>query len=129
MGRHALRWPEGLTPVAIDKPVRGEVWDVDLDPVRGHEQRKKRPALIVSVDQFNLGPSGLVIVVPITSKDKRIRSQVAIEAGAGGLETRSFAKCEAVRSVSLERLGRRYGVVSAATMEKVSYCLGVLVGM
>ena len=32
-----------------DKPVRGEVWDVDLDPVVGHEQAGKRPALVVSV--------------------------------------------------------------------------------
>ena len=71
--------------MANEKPVRGEVWNVNLDPVRGHEQGGGRPAVIVSVDQFNQGPSGLVIVVPITSKDKNIRSQVAIEAGEGGL--------------------------------------------
>ena len=29
-----------------EKPVRGEVWDVDLDPVLGHEQGRKRPALV-----------------------------------------------------------------------------------
>jgi mRNA interferase MazF len=85
--------------------------------------------VIVSVDQFNQGPSGLVIVVPITSKDKNIRSQVAIEAGEGGLKARSFAMCEAVRSISLERMTRRRGVVSPETMEKVAYCLQVLLGI
>ena len=112
-----------------EKPVRGEIWDVNLDPVLGHEQGGRRPVLVVSVDQFNQGPSGLVIVVPITSKDKRIRSQVAIEAGEGGLKTRSFAMCEAVRSISLERMSRRRGVVSSETMEKVAYCLQVLLGI
>ncbi len=70
--------------MSAEKPIRGELWDVDLDPVVGHEQGRKRPALAVSVDPFNQGPSGLVIVVPITSKDKKIRSQVVIEAGEGG---------------------------------------------
>jgi len=115
--------------MANEKPVRGEVWDVDLDPVLGHEQGRRRPAVIVSVDQFNRGPSGLVIVVPITSRDKSIRSQVAIKAGEGGLKTRSFAMCEAVRSISLERMTRRRGVVSPETLEKVAYCLQVLLGI
>jgi mRNA interferase MazF len=115
--------------MANENPVRGEVWDIDLDPVLGHEQGRRRPVVIVSVDQFNRGPSGLVIVVPITSRDRSIRSQVAIEAGEGGLKTRSFAMCEAVRSISLERLSRRRGVVSPETMEKVAYCLQVLLGI
>ncbi len=116
--------------MANEKPVRGEVWDVDLEPVLGHELGRRRPALIVSVDQFNQGPSGLVIVAPITTKDKRIRSQVAIEAGEGGLKARGFAMCEAVRSISLERLIRRRGAaVSPNTMKKVAYCLQVLLGI
>jgi mRNA interferase MazF len=112
-----------------DKPVRGEVWDVDLNPVLGHEQGGKRPALVVSVDQLNQGPSGLVIMVPITKRDKRIRSQIAIEAGEGGLTIRSFAMCEAVRSISLERMTRRRGMVSHETMEKIDHWLRVLLGL
>jgi len=112
-----------------EKPVRGEVWDVDLNPVLGHEQGGKRPLLVVSVDQFNQGPSGLVIVVPITSRDRNIRSRIAIEAGEGGCKTRSFAMCEAIRSISLERMTRRCGMVSSETMEKVEYCLRVILGI
>src|SRR5438128_11466126 len=48
-------------------PIRGEVWLIDLNPVRGHEQAGRRPALVVSDDLFNQGPAGLVIVLPITS--------------------------------------------------------------
>jgi mRNA interferase MazF len=112
-----------------DKPVRGEVWNVDLDPVMGHEQGGRRPALVVSVDQFNQGSSGLVLVVPISTKDKRVRTQVPIAAGEAGLKELSFAKCEAVRSISLERLRTRWGSVADETMEQVAYCLKVLLGL
>ncbi len=112
-----------------DKPVRGEVWDVELNPVLGHEQGGKRPALVVSVNEFNQGPSGLVLVVPITSKNRNIRSWVTIEAGEGGCKTRSFAMCEAMRSISLERMTRRRGMVSPEIMEKIEYRLRVLLGI
>ncbi|MDX2212140.1 MAG: type II toxin-antitoxin system PemK/MazF family toxin [Oculatellaceae cyanobacterium bins.114] len=42
--------------------VRGQVWLADLNPVKGHEQAGKRPCLIISVDLFNQGPAGLVVV-------------------------------------------------------------------
>src|SRR5690349_2992877 len=115
--------------MASNKPARGEIWDVDLEPVIAHEQGGRRPALVVSVNEFNRGPSGLVIVVPISMKDKRVRSQVPIQAGEGGLRDSSFAKCEAVRSVSLERLRLRRGAVAEETMEKVGYCLQILMGL
>ena len=115
--------------MANEKPVRGEVWDVDLDPVLGHEQGRRRPAVIVSVDQFNRGPSGLVTVVSIPSRDRGVRSRVAIEAGEAGLKTRSFAMSEALRSISLERMTRRRGMVSPETMEKVEYCMRVILGI
>lgn len=83
----------------VQRLVRGEIWDADLNPVRGHEQGETRPVLIVSVDAFHQGPSGLVIVAPISTKDKRVRSQVPVEPGEGGLNARSFIKCEAIRSI------------------------------
>lgn len=49
---------------------RDEIWLADLNPVKGHEQAGKRPCLIISVDLFNQGASGLVVVLPITSKEK-----------------------------------------------------------
>jgi mRNA interferase MazF len=110
-------------------PVRGDVWDADLDPTRGHEQAGKRPVLIVSVDQFNQGPSGLVIVVPISSKDKRIRSHVAIEPGGSGLKVKSFAKCEAIRSISIDRISRRRGSVTSDALDDVAYCIRLLLDL
>ena len=48
-------------------PSRGEIWMVDLNSARGHEQAGVRPALVVSVDTFNHGPAGLAVVLPVTS--------------------------------------------------------------
>ncbi|NPV48676.1 MAG: type II toxin-antitoxin system PemK/MazF family toxin [Armatimonadetes bacterium] len=53
---------------------RGDVWMVDFGPVRGHEQAGTRPGLIVSSDPFNHGPPGLVIPMPITTRERGITS-------------------------------------------------------
>lgn len=110
-------------------PERGEVWTIDLDPVRGREQAGRRPALVVSVDPFNQSAAELAIVLPVTSRDKRVRSHVPIGPGEAGLRQPSYVKCEDVRSVSIGRLGRRLGKASAATMEAVEDRLRILLGL
>ena len=112
-----------------DSPLRGEFWMVDLDPARGHEQAGTRPALVVSDDTFNQGPAGLVIVVPVTSSDKRVRSHVRVEPPEGGLRTTSFIQCEDVRSVTNARLTKRLGTVSQATLQAVALRLRVLMDL
>jgi mRNA interferase MazF len=115
--------------MARQAPARGEVWDADLNPPRGHEQGGTRPTLVVSVDLFNQGASGLVIVIPISSKDKRVRSQVAIDPPDGGQDVRSFAKCEAVRSISVDRLIRRRGTLPPTVLSEVELRLRFLLGL
>ena len=86
------------------KPSRGEIWMVDLNPVRGHEQAGLRPCLVVSVNLFNHGPAGLIVVLPVTSKDKKIPLHVPIEPQESGLTVKSYIKCEDIRSISKDRL-------------------------
>lgn len=111
------------------KPARGEIWLVDLNPARGHEQAGKRPALVISVDLFNSGPAGLVVVLPITTKDKKIPLHVKISPPEGGVKETSFIKCEDIRSVSTERLLARLGGVSQNTMSAVEDRVRVLLGL
>ncbi|RIK77426.1 MAG: growth inhibitor PemK [Planctomycetota bacterium] len=113
----------------MSKPRRGEVWYVDLEPTRGHEQGGRRPALVISVDALNLGPADLLIVVPITSRAKGVRSHVEIAAGEAGLTKKSFAKCEDIRSISTDRLGRRLGTVAEATLRRVEVVTRYLLGL
>lgn len=111
------------------EPSRAEVWTADLDPTRGHEQAGVRPCLVVSVDGFNQGPAELVIVLPLTSRFKRIPSHVELNPPEGGLSHRSFIKCEDVRSVSKRRLRDCRGKVSTPTMASVEDRLRILLGL
>jgi mRNA interferase MazF len=110
-------------------PLRGEVWLADLDPIRGHEQGGRRPCLVVSVDPFNQGPADLVIVLPITTRDRRIPFHVRADPPEGGLRAPSFIKCEDVRSISRDRLSSRYGVVSPATLAAVEDRLRLMLNL
>ncbi|MBI5447044.1 MAG: type II toxin-antitoxin system PemK/MazF family toxin [Deltaproteobacteria bacterium] len=110
-------------------PSRADIWFVDLNPTRGHEQAGHRPALVVSVDPFNEGPSGLVVLLPITSKAKRVPFHVPLVPPEGGLSQPSFIKCEDIRSVAKERLTRRTGGVTPVTMEAVEDRLRILLGL
>lgn len=112
-----------------DKPLRGEIWNVDFDPVRGHEQGMRRPALIVSANTFNAGPAELVTVIALTSKDKRIPLHVPIRSPEGGLKVNSFVLTEQIRTVSKERLFKRIGAVSDATLSKVEEMMRMLLDL
>ena len=108
---------------------RGEIWSADLNPVRGHEQAGVRPALVVSVDLFNQGPAGLVVILPLTTRVKGIPFHIEIVPPEAGVNMRSFIKCEDVRSVSKERLSQRWGMVSHETMAAVEDRLRILLDL
>ncbi|MFZ2958750.1 MAG: type II toxin-antitoxin system PemK/MazF family toxin [Candidatus Ozemobacteraceae bacterium] len=108
---------------------RGEIWLVNLNPTRGHEQSGVRPGLVVSVDEFNDCPAELVVLLPITTKEKRIPFHVRICPSESGLKEISFIKCEDVRSVAKERLTKRLGAISRETSEAVEDRLKILLGL
>jgi mRNA interferase MazF len=100
-------------------PLRGEVWRADLDPVRGHEQGRMRPILIVSNDLINSSAANMVTVVPITTKPRQIRSFLKISPPEGGLSQTSYIICDQLRTVSKERLGKRFGAISRNVLQEV----------
>ena len=114
-------------------PYRGEIWLADLSSGQGHEQAGQRPVLIVSDDGFNSGLSGLIIVVPLTSKTQKSRSipaHLPVNPPEGGLKTPSAILCDQVRTISKGRLrGSAWGTVSAATMGDVENVLRNLLAL
>lgn len=102
---------------------------MDLNPTRGREQAGRRPALVVSVDEFNRGPADLAVLLPITSKDKHIPLHVSMDPPEGGVRGRSFIKCEDIRSVATERLVERWGRVRETTMAEVEDRLRILLDL
>lgn len=110
----------------MNAPARGEIWLADLDPTRGREQAGRRPVLVVSETLFNQGPAGLVIVLPMTSTLRGVPSHVPVSPPEGGVRKATAILCEAVRSVSVERLVVRWGAVAPRTMTAVEDRLRIL---
>ncbi|MGH2557686.1 MAG: type II toxin-antitoxin system PemK/MazF family toxin [Thermomicrobiales bacterium] len=102
-----------------DYVLRGEVWDVDFDPVVGHAQGGRRPALIVSNDRLHAIPSALVTILPITTRDRGIRAHVRVAPPEGGLTAPTVVITEQVRTISRLRLVRRRGAVSEQALATV----------
>lgn len=106
---------------------RGSIWLIDLDPIKGHEQAKKRPCIVISADIYNQGPAGLAVIVPITSLNRDIYWQVPLDQHETGLEKSSYAICDQVRSVSLVRFFPKcFGFVSDHVLDQVEERLKVL---
>ena len=107
---------------------RGDIRLVDLEPVRGAEANKQRPAIIVSNDGANstaqrLG-RGVVTVVPITSNTERVHPfQVLLLAQETGLAADSKAQAEQVRSIAVERIGAHVGTMTAELLAALDEAL------
>jgi mRNA interferase MazF len=50
--------------------LRGEIWEVNLNPRKGREQKGIRPCLVVSTDGLNRSRFGTVIVCPVTTTER-----------------------------------------------------------
>ncbi len=58
-------------------PEKGDFISVSFDPQSGHEQRGRRPAIVISNLLFNRA-TGLAIVCPITNTDRKIPFHLAV---------------------------------------------------
>ena len=107
---------------------RGDICVIDLDPARGTEDSKSRPAVIVSNDGANTTATrlgrGVVTVVPVTSNVERVYPfQVLLPADSTGLAVDSKAQAEQVRSIDVERVLRRVASVPADLMAQLDDAL------
>ena len=107
---------------------------VDLDPTRGAEADKRRPAVIVSNDAANATAArlghGVLTVVPVTSNVGRVYPfQVLLPAADGGLSQDSKAQAEQVRSIAAERVGDLLGRVPAPVMTNLDEALRIDLGL
>jgi mRNA interferase MazF len=86
--------------------LRGDIRWADLNPVRGNEQAGLRPVLILSHEIFN-SRSGTVIAVAITSQPQRAGFPLTLELTSQSLPKQSWVKISQIRTLSVERIGKR----------------------
>ncbi len=103
---------------------------VDLEPARGAEADKRRPAVVVSNDAANATATrlgrGVITVVPVTSNVERIYPfQVLLRSADTGLRSDSKAQAEQIRAVAVQRLGSRLGLVPPVVMADLDQALRI----
>jgi mRNA interferase MazF len=107
--------------------LRGEVRWAELDPTRGNEQAGQRPVLILSRDVFN-ERSGTVIAVALTSRPQRAGFPLTMELACKGLPKRSWVKISQIRTLAVERLGKRLATASPEDVGRIIEGFNEIVG-
>jgi len=98
---------------------KGEIWLINLNPIRGKEQAGTRPVVIVSGNAMN-DHLGLSIVCPITSKIKKFAGGVILQADiTTGLDTKSEILTFQIRTVAHNRFIKKIGNITGKDMNKI----------
>ena len=99
---------------------RGEIWLVGLDPTQGHEQKGRRPVLIVSPESFNR-VTKVPVVLPITSGGNFARTAgFAVMLEGAGTKTTGIIRCDQPRALDLSaRGGKKLESVPEAIVDEV----------
>jgi len=106
---------------------RGEIWVVGLDPAEGHEQKGRRPVLVISPDAFNQ-VTKVPVVLPITSGGNFARTAgFAVSLTGAGTKTTGVVRCDQPRALDLgARNGRKLENVPDAIMDEVLAKVGTI---
>jgi mRNA interferase MazF len=107
--------------------LRGEIRWADLNPVRGREQAGLRPVLILSQDVFN-ERSGTVIAMAITSQPQRAGFPLTLELKSAGLPKQSWLKIGQVRTLAVERIGKKISYVPPEELAQAIEGLNEIIG-
>jgi mRNA interferase MazF len=104
---------------------RGDIFTVDLEPVRGSEQGKVRPALVIQNDIGNQYSPTIIVAAITTGEYTRFDVNVEVKAPEGGLTRNSLILLNQIRTVDKSRLGRHWGCLAPDTMAKVDEALKI----
>lgn len=98
--------------------LRGDILWAELNPVVGHGQAGQRPVVVLSHDIFN-ERSGTVIAVALSSQEPRAGYPLALEITTAKLPKRSWVKISQIRTLSVERLGKKLGRIAPEELDRI----------
>nr|WP_106849230.1 type II toxin-antitoxin system PemK/MazF family toxin [Blastococcus sp. Marseille-P5729] len=108
--------------------VCGQVVWVNLNPVVGSEQAGHRPAVVVSSDEYLAAIPNVVIVLPITTRDRGLPNHVRLR-GSTGLDEACFAMTEQPRTIDRRRITDTAGEVDRGSLRELRLCLARFLGI
>lgn len=79
---------------------QGDIIWLTLDPQAGHEQKGRRPALVVSNNSFNGFAKTAAMACPITNTDRGIPIQVRLD---GRTKTSGVVMCDQAKILDLQQ--------------------------
>lgn len=111
-------------------PQTGEIYLADLDPIRGSEQGFRRPVLVFQSPDLSRFTS-TYLAIPLTTNLRTLGwpGTCSIRKGEGGLPRESVALAFQMRAVDKVRFEKRYGRVSASTLDAVAEAVLKAVGI
>jgi mRNA interferase MazF len=107
--------------------LRGDILWADLSPARGREQAGLRPVVVISEDVFN-ARSGTVIALAATSQPQRAGFPLTLELTSAKLPKRSWVKISQIRTLSVERIGKKISRVSPEELDRLIEGLNEILG-
>jgi mRNA interferase MazF len=111
-------------------PKRGEIYLVRFDPTVGHEIQKTRPAVIIQNDVSNqYSPITIVAAISSQFSSPPFPREIILEPDESGLPKRSAVIANRIRSVDRQRLEKRMGKLTPASMRRVDEALKISLGL
>jgi len=102
----------------VARILRGDIVWADLNPTRGHEQAGRRPVVVISAEVFN-ARSGTVIAMALTSQPQRAGFPLTLEVKSVKLGKPSWVKISQIRTLSVQRLGRKLGRLEPEELDRM----------
>lgn len=105
----------------------GDIVWIELADSAGHEQAGRRPAVVVSVKDYNAN-SSLVLICPVTSNDKPWPFKIRLEGELNGIE--GYVLADQIRGIDpAAHFAQPVGAVSASCLERIQALVAVLIGL
>lgn len=105
---------------------RGDIFWVNLNPIKGSEQAGRRPVLVIQNDIGNeLAPT--IIVAPLTTKkfSKEYPTNVSIPKDMAGLDRDSIVLLSQIRTIDKVRLEKKIGQLTDLYLEKINQAIRI----
>ena len=107
--------------------LRGDIRWANLNPSKGREQAGRRPVLILSQDVFN-EHSQTVIAMALRSQSQRAGFPLTLELKTSKLPKQSWVKISQIRTLSIERIGKRIGIIQPEEIIQIIEGLNEIIG-
>ena len=109
---------------------RGDLFWVDLNPIRGSEQAGRRPVVVIQNDVGNaVAPTVIVAPCTTTRFTKQYPINVHVPRGIAGLKDDSTILLSQIRTIDKSRLGRKLGHLSPTYLQNVNRAICISVGL